>query len=137
MQICDALSYMHSQHFLHRDLKPSNIIVGNAESGATVKIVDFGIAKVIANDLPTAQGPTLTRTDELVGSPPYMSPEQCLGQQLDNRSDIYSLGCAMYHTLSGKVPFEGENPVQVIVKHLHRPARKIYAAMVSTETSQK
>jgi serine/threonine protein kinase len=123
MQICEALSYVHSQNILHRDIKPGNIIVDQAESGQAAKLVDFSIAKVVAGNLSKPNSPTLTRTDELVGSPHYMSPEQCLGRKLDGRSDIYSLGCTMYHAFAGRVPFKGENPVQVIVKHLHeRPA---------------
>lgn len=117
VQICDALSYVHSKNILHRDLKPSNVIVENIDKEPIVKLVDFGIAKVISDGTLTS-GTTLTRTSELIGSPPYMSPEQCMGHQLSVCSDIYSFGCLIYFALTGKQPFEGENPVQVIVKHL-------------------
>ncbi len=72
-----------------------------------VKIVDFGIAKLMSKDDKINQ--SLTLSGDLVGSPLYMSPEQCKGEELDVRSDIYSLGCLMYHALAGVVPFEGEN----------------------------
>ncbi len=123
LQLCDALSYLHSKLIVHRDLKPSNIILQSTDAGNNAVIVDFGIAKISeGQNLEQIQ---FTTTGEIVGSPPYMSPEQCTGQHLDSRSDVYSLGCVMYHVVSGKPPFEGTNPVQVIVKHLHEPAPRL------------
>ncbi len=128
--ICDALSYAHKQGVIHRDIKPTNIIVTDVgKSTERAHIVDFGIAKV----LPTANREThdLTQTGEIFGSPHYMSPEQCLGFMLDNRSDIYSLGCLMYECLTGAAPFEGANPIQVVVKHINEePAEFARAARV-------
>lgn len=128
--ICDALSYAHKQGVIHRDIKPTNIIVTDVgQSTERAHIVDFGIAKV----LPTANREThdLTQTGEIFGSPHYMSPEQCLGFMLDNRSDIYSLGCLMYECLTGGAPFEGANPIQVVVKHINEePAEFSRAAKV-------
>jgi len=124
LQICDGLSHAHTMHVLHRDLKPGNVIIGRWLTGVDrLKVVDFGIAKSIA---PAATSATnqLTQTGELIGSPLYMSPEQCRGEQLNAQSDIYSLGCVMYEVLTGKPPFTGNNPVTVILQHLNdRPAR--------------
>jgi len=117
-QICEAFNHAHAKGIVHRDIKPGNIIVCKTEGGNDyVKIVDFGIAKILP-----ASGESikqLTQTGELLGSPFYMSPEQCRGEELDARSDIYSLGCVMYEVLSGKPPFEGTNPVKIILQHLN------------------
>jgi|GEM_PF-841694 len=128
--ICEALSYAHKQGVIHRDIKPTNIIVTDVGLATErAHIVDFGIAKV----LPSANREThdLTQTGEIFGSPHYMSPEQCLGFMLDNRSDIYSLGCLMYEALTGATPFDGANPIQVVVKHMNeQPAEFSRAAKV-------
>lgn len=121
-QICEALSHAHEHDVIHRDIKPANIILSKTESGDEIaRVVDFGIAKT----LPAADRETrdLTQTGEVFGSPHYMSPEQCLGFMLDQRSDIYSLGCLMYETISGKPPFAGSNPIQLVVKHINDPAK--------------
>ena len=115
-QICSAVSYAHAQGILHRDLKPSNIILGKNHDGTdSATVVDFGIAKMLWNE---DSGKT-TSTGAILGSPLYMSPEQCRGDRLDARSDIYSLGCLMYEALTGSPPFRGENTVQLIYKHLN------------------
>ena len=121
-QIAEALLHAHQNGVIHRDIKPTNIIVSTSDSGIeTARIVDFGIAKI----MPTATRETcnLTQTGEVFGSPHYMSPEQCLGFMLDQRSDIYSLGCLMYETLSGEPPFSGSNPVQLVVKHINEDVK--------------
>ncbi len=114
-QIGQALQYAHSQGVIHRDIKPSNIIVSSTNGAESVKILDFGVARVLDSD--TFQ--RLTRTGALVGTPLYMSPEQCRGEPVDARSDIYSLGCMLYETLSGSPPFSGETPLDVMYKHLN------------------
>lgn len=117
VKVCSGLGHAHQNRIIHRDLKPGNIIVTtNAQGEKSAKLVDFGIAKVCT--MSDRAAINLTQTGEVFGSPHYMSPEQCLGFELDSRSDIYSLGCVMYECLSGKPPFDGENPVQLIAKHL-------------------
>lgn len=118
VQIAEALKHAHDKGVIHRDVKPTNVILTRTESGAeVVRIVDFGIAKV----LPATSRETrdLTQTGEVFGSPHYMSPEQCLGFMLDQRSDIYSFGCLMYEVITGEPPFGGSNPIQLVVKHIN------------------
>jgi len=117
-QVAEAASYAHVRGVIHRDIKPNNILITRAESGLDfVKLIDFGIAKVLPSEARATQN--LTQTGEIFGSPLYMSPEQCQGQRLDARSDIYSIGCVMYEALAGKPPFQGDNPVQTILKHIN------------------
>lgn len=118
LQIADALDYAHKTGIIHRDVKPSNVMLCRTESGLeTVKVLDFGIAKV----LPMADtAATLTQTGEVFGSPLYMSPEQCEGHNLDKRSDIYSFGCLMFEALTGKAPFAGENPFKVMLSQVQK-----------------
>ncbi len=118
-QICEALSHAHEHDIIHRDIKPSNILISRALNGEdeVVRVVDFGIAKTIASD--KRETCDLTKTGEVFGSPQYMSPEQCLGFLLDQRSDIYSLGCLMYETLSGRPPFVDANAIQLVINHMN------------------
>jgi serine/threonine-protein kinase len=131
MQICEALSHAHKNGIIHRDLKPSNIVLTDGES--VVKVADFGIASIAKEN---TEGETLTKTGDIVGSPQYMSPEQCVGQPLDARSDIYSMGCVMYSTLTGKPPFDGGNPVQIILKHINEKAPALPKSMQGGQFSE-
>jgi len=117
VQIAEALAHAHTKGVIHRDIKPSNIILCKTESGLdNVKIVDFGIAKV----LPTQDAANkLTQTGDIFGSPQYMSPEQCLGNKLDARSDIYAFGCVMYEALTGVPALQAENPIKLIIKQIN------------------
>lgn len=108
-QVCQAMSVAHAAGCLHRDLKPSNIMIDRATGRA--KIVDFGLAKL--------QGQDWTASGEVMGSPPYMSPEQCRGEDLDERSDIYSVGCVMYEALTGLKAFEGKTAVDTMYRHFN------------------
>ena len=118
MQVCSGLQFAHSKSVVHRDIKPSNIMLVSGESltePGSVKILDFGIAKVLAGtDIETLG---LTRTGEVIGSPLYMSPEQCQGLRVDQRSDIYSLGCVMYESLTGAPPHMGANALTTMMLH--------------------
>src|ERR1700722_8158848 len=118
LQVCDALAHAHGKRVLHRDLKPANIMLIKSENDEIhVKLVDFGIAKLMPGTGRDVK--KLTLTGEIFGSPMYMSPEQCMGQSLDSRADIYGLGCVMYQILTGEFPFVGENIIQVVSKHLN------------------
>lgn len=118
MQICQAMRHAHERGLIHRDLKPENImLVENSEYPNLIKLVDFGIVKF---DKPSqAISQRLTQKGEIWGSPAYMSPEQCLGSELDVRTDIYSLGMIMYEILSSKCAFEGNNIANIISKQLN------------------
>jgi serine/threonine-protein kinase len=120
-QTLDALAHAHSQGILHRDLKPDNIFLVQGEGRKDlVKVLDFGIAKVMG-----AQTQTLTGEGMVVGTPAYMSPEQAMGEELDQRSDLYSLGTIFFETLTGKKPFEAESPIGVLYKKVHEEPPKI------------
>ncbi len=117
-QTCEGLEHAHKKGVVHRDLKPSNLVLMKNDDGTTqVKIVDFGIAKLMPKDGKPRQN--ITQTGEIFGSPLYMSPEQCNSKNMDHRSDIYSLGCLMYETLAGVPPLMGENFVNTVVKHIN------------------
>lgn len=117
-QVCKALGHVHKRGLIHRDIKPGNIMLISTEDDPDfVKLVDFGIAKVVPQDGRTIQ--RLTATGQSFGSPLYMSPEQCMGQEVDQRSDVYSLGCVMYEMLTGVPPIQGENPLQTLFAHVN------------------
>ncbi|MFQ3639391.1 MAG: protein kinase, partial [Chloracidobacterium sp.] len=119
-QVCGALEAAHRSGVIHRDIKPENIFVAPQPDGAyLVKVIDFGIAKIVADT--SKGGPPLTRQGMIIGSPHYLSPEQCTGQELDARSDIYSLGIVLFETLTGKVPFTAVTPVAVALLHANEP----------------
>jgi eukaryotic-like serine/threonine-protein kinase len=113
-QICSALEAAHSNGIIHRDLKPDNIWLCKSEGGQErVKVLDFGLAKVKS----TTEMIKLTQQGMILGTPHYMSPEQCSGEELDPRSDVYSLGIIIYEMLTGQVPFQAPTPVAVVIKH--------------------
>ncbi|MDX2108159.1 MAG: protein kinase [Candidatus Melainabacteria bacterium] len=114
--LCEALSHAHNKGVLHRDIKPSNIILVSAgKDGYSPKIIDFGLAVL---------GDTQTSTEveiEAAGSPPYMSPEQIEGKDLDQRSDVYSLGCTLFEALTGRIPYEGASALETMNMHKTAP----------------
>jgi tRNA A-37 threonylcarbamoyl transferase component Bud32 len=114
LDVCKGLTYAHESGVLHRDIKPSNVMLVKGQYGKDMaKIVDFGLAKVYDEN-----AMKLTQTGEIFGSPLYMSPEQCRGLPLDNRSDLYSLGVLMYETLSGKCPIMGSGVYDTFQKKM-------------------
>ncbi len=116
LDVCEGLEYAHKKDVIHRDIKPANLIVKTEKDGSTsVEIVDFGIAKLIRED---DSGPNLTATGEVFGTPNYMSPEQCLGKSVDKRSDIYSLGCVLFHLVSGRAPFASNSVLETLMKQV-------------------
>jgi serine/threonine protein kinase len=123
LQVCAGLSLAHNKGIIHRDLKPANIFLSKEASGSrqseTVKIVDFGVAGLASDAL---GGQKLTKAGTIFGSPLYMSPEQSLGSLMTERSDIYSCGCALFETLTGKPPFRGNNALATMLQHQSFPA---------------
>lgn len=105
-QICSGLAHAHDSGIIHRDVKPSNVIVTKTDDQPLAKLTDFGIAKLVEVNQ------NLTSTGAMVGSPLYMSPEQTRGDAIDARSDIYSFGCLMYETLSGRPPLKGDTSME-------------------------
>ena len=111
-QVGDALDYAHSRGIVHRDVKPSNVLI---DTRGNCLLTDFGIAKIVEG---TAK---FTATGGVIGTPAYMSPEQGMGETVDRRSDIYSLGVILYETATGRVPFDAETPIAIVFKHINDP----------------
>lgn len=109
-QMASALSIAHKHQIIHRDVKPHNIMI---TSDGVAKLTDFGIARAVSNATMVAD------TSKIIGSVHYFSPEQARGAYVDERSDIYSLGIVMFEMLTGRVPFDGETPVEVALKHIN------------------
>ena len=110
-QILDALAVAHAQGVVHRDIKPANILVA---AGDRVKVTDFGISRM--------GGSELTQSGAMIGTPSYMSPEQCRGDPVDFRSDLFSTGALLYEMLAGERPFPGDNLNQITYRLVHEPA---------------
>jgi serine/threonine-protein kinase len=118
-QVCGALEAAHAEGVVHRDLKSDNIMLIDVGGGDWAKVLDFGIAKIKEK---VGQDPALTAPNLIIGTPQYMSPEQCSqAAEIDSRSDIYSLGVILYELLIGHVPFTGESPTAIMMKHLQEP----------------
>jgi tRNA A-37 threonylcarbamoyl transferase component Bud32 len=122
-QVASALAAAHARGIVHRDLKPDNIFLatdGGASGAVTIKILDFGIAKLISGD--GEQGLNKTRTGSLLGTPAYMSPEQCRdASAIDHRADVYALGCILFEMVAGRPPFVRQGSGEIIVAHVVEP----------------
>lgn len=120
-QVCSGLEHAHAQGIFHRDIKPSNIVLEPGTADDTiVKLIDFGLAKLNSE----WQVQKLTQTGMAIGSVVYMSPEQCVGQPSGAEGDIYSLGCLLFHMITGEPPFHGEQTVTVMFQHLNQPVQE-------------
>ena len=118
-QVLAALAEAHHLGIIHRDLKPENVVIEPMRTGGDfVKVVDFGLAKLLTGN----KGPGITATGIVCGTPDYMSPEQGRGDTLDARSDLYAVGVILFQLLTSKLPFEAESPTQVVLMHLTVPA---------------
>jgi len=116
IQVADGLQAIHEVGIIHRDLKTPNIM---RDPRGVIRLMDFGIAKIAGMD--HGSGGALTSAGQIMGTPEYMSPEQCLGEKIDHRSDIYALGIVDYEIFTGQVPFRGDTPVATLFKHLQDP----------------
>lgn len=123
-EIASALEYAHRKGFVHRDVKPENILF---RDNGTAVLTDFGIARAVNS---TTQ---MTKTGAVIGTPQYMSPEQARGQEVDGRSDLYSLGVVFYEMLTGKVPFEAADSVAVGIKHITEPVPRLPRRLASLQ----
>ncbi|MDX2108160.1 MAG: protein kinase [Candidatus Melainabacteria bacterium] len=129
IDLCEGLAHAHNKNILHRDIKPSNIILVNEGNTYHPKIIDFGLAMLDAGDAHVNAG------ENFAGSPPYMSPEQIANQELDKRSDLYSLGCTLYEALIGVVPYQGASAFETMNMHVSAPIPAL-APLIENEILQ-
>ncbi|MEO8359506.1 MAG: protein kinase [Vicinamibacteria bacterium] len=116
-QACAALGAAHALGLVHRDIKPDNLmVVAGADGKETLKVADFGLAKV-REGFELAAGMAQTQTGFIVGTPPYMSPEQAIGAEVDGRSDLYSMGIVLYELFTGRLPFRADSPMSMLIHH--------------------
>lgn len=128
IQVADALDNAHKNNVVHRDIKPGNVLISQAgKPGETAQLLDFGLAK-FTDDVDT---PNLTQSGHTLGTPAYMSPEQCMGLPLDRRCDVYSFGCLMYEVVTGTSPFTGKTPFDSMSKHMHETPPDLVSARPS------
>ncbi|MBK9033416.1 MAG: protein kinase [Myxococcales bacterium] len=121
--VARALDAAHDKGIIHRDIKPENIfLVADPEGGWFPKLLDFGIAKAFGG---APEGMHKTRTGAPIGTPYYMSPEQCRGRDVDHRTDIYAFGCVAYELLTGQVPFDGDDYMDILMKQIGEPAPRL------------
>jgi serine/threonine-protein kinase len=129
IEVTSALSAAHEKGIVHRDLKPENIMLvpdPDRPGEERVKVLDFGIAKLLEQEVPSGDGPafsqfSLTSAGSVVGTPAYMSPEQCRGEAIDDRSDVYACGVLLYQLVSGRLPFTSKNAMDLAVQHVREP----------------
>src|SRR5262245_22423367 len=113
-QLCDALTHAHERGIVHRDLKPENVLLADDDGALMVKLADLGLAFI-------GRDTRLTQSGMMLGTAPYMAPEQALGVPVDGRADLYALGALLYEMVAGRPPFPGDDPIAVVSQHLHAP----------------
>ncbi len=122
-QAADGLAHAHDRGVLHRDIKPSNLLL---TADRRVKVLDFGLGRLLASERGDA---SLTTAGMIIGTPHYISPEQARMSEIDGRSDLYALGCTMYHLISGRLPFPGESSMDCLVRRIVEPPAPIAAVV--------
>lgn len=129
-RVADALASVHEKGIVHRDLKPENVfLVNNArDPTGAVKVLDFGVATLLATDAAAR----LTARGIMVGTPEYMSPEQCVGDEVDHRADVYALGCILFEMVIGRPPFVTSSVRELVVAHRFRPVPSAMASCSDT-----
>jgi eukaryotic-like serine/threonine-protein kinase len=138
-QVASALDAAHRLRIVHRDIKPENIVLIHAQTHDLAKVLDFGIAK-LKEGLGGTTATSVTDTGMVVGTPPYMSPEQAMaapGNELDGRSDIYSLGVVMYQMLTDDLPIKGDTPLQIVLGHIQTPPIPIEATRAGAKVPKQ
>jgi len=113
-QLCEALGHAHDHGLVHRDLKPDNVLLAEVNGKRIVKLADLGLAM-------GGSGSRLTQAGVIVGTAEYMSPEQAMGQAIDGRADLYSLGVLLYELTTGRLPFQGDHPLAIVSQHVNAP----------------
>lgn len=116
-QILDGVGYAHARGLVHRDLKPDNVLLVDMGGWERVKIIDFGLVKLVGDAAAAFGASALTRTGMVFGTPQYMSPEQALGRSVDGRADLYAIGVMLYELLAGKPPFTDPDPYVLMLQH--------------------
>lgn len=134
-QVASVLDAAHELRVIHRDIKPSNLLVTTDESGEEcLKVLDFGFAKLTESDSGAASA-NVTMNGFVVGTPTYMSPEQAMGHPVSRASDIYSLGVTLFSVLTGRVPFDSDDPIKVMLAHVSEPIPRFHERNKSVKLS--
>ncbi|MBC7973497.1 MAG: serine/threonine protein kinase [Myxococcales bacterium] len=124
-QILDGVSHAHAHNLVHRDLKPDNILLLDMGSWERVKIIDFGIVKLVGDAVAAFGASALTNTGLVVGTPAYMAPEQAMGRAVDPRTDLYATGVILFEMLAGRLPFHDPDPLKLMTMHTRTPVPRI------------
>jgi eukaryotic-like serine/threonine-protein kinase len=124
-QILDGVGHAHAHNLVHRDLKPDNILLLNMGGWERVKIIDFGIVKLLGDAAAAFGAAALTNTGLVVGTPAYMAPEQAMGRAVDPRTDLYAAGVILFEMLAGRLPFHDPDPLKLMTMHVRAPVPRI------------
>ena len=131
-QVLDGVGYAHAQGLVHRDLKPDNVLLVDMGGWEQVKIIDFGLVKLVGDAAAAYGAASLTRSGTISGTPLYMAPEQALGRPVDARADLYAIGVMLYELLAGAPPFKDPDPYVLLRQHVKVPPPPLPAASWNT-----